>query len=146
MKREEREEAIEVFEGMVKTAEIRETFTIPRSVMIRAQKTALEALQAEPCGDAISRETAIIAMKVLEEKDIEAYGCKIPEGFDATDAIEALKALPSVTPKPKTGKWIHQGDKDEWWCDVGKCSVCDIEHIFGLPYCPNCGAKMEGMK
>lgn len=53
--------------------------------------------------------------------------------------------LPPVTPKPRTGKWIPTQHFDEWYCPTGECSNCGIEHILGLPYCPRCGAKMEGV-
>lgn len=46
--------------------------------------------------DLISRKMAIDAMKKLEKEDIERYGVSIPEGFYASEAIEALQALPSI--------------------------------------------------
>ena len=57
---------------------------------------------------------------------------------------EILQAFPLVTPKPRTGKWIHH--------TIGfrKCSCCGsiwstniTENIF-CNYCPRCGAKMVG--
>jgi hypothetical protein len=52
--------------------------------------------EIEPCEDCISRKAAIDKMQELEDEDIEAYGCSIPEGFDGKRAIEALKSLPSI--------------------------------------------------
>lgn len=49
--------------------------------------------------DLISRQDAIDAMIQLQDEDIEAYGCGIPEGFDGDRAVEALKALPSAEPE-----------------------------------------------
>ena len=46
--------------------------------------------------DLISRDDAIRAMLRLECEDIETYGAKIPEGFDADPAVKALKTLPSA--------------------------------------------------
>lgn len=54
------------------------------------------ALCANESDDAISRESAIIAMIKIEQDDIKRYGCQIPEGFDSSPAIEALINLPSV--------------------------------------------------
>lgn len=53
------------------------------------------------CDDAISRQQAIEKMQELEDEDIEAYGCAIPEGFDGERAIEALNTLPSIQPIAK---------------------------------------------
>lgn len=43
--------------------------------------------------DLISRQEAINKMQELEDDDIKAYGCSIPEGFDGQRAIKALKSL-----------------------------------------------------
>lgn len=51
-------------------------------------------------------------------------------------AIEALKV------EPKHGHWIWTGS-----CQV--CSICDEEQYgvdTGRYYCPNCGAKMDGVE
>ena len=142
MIKEEREEAIEVFEGMVKTAEIHETFTIPRSVMIRAQKTALEALKAEPCEDCISREAVIDELKWIEE-----YGM-----LEMNRALKLITDLPSVTPARKKGKWVVKiVGKPESGGTLGKyiCDQCQkaiwATAIEGEPnFCPICGTEMEG--
>lgn len=63
-------------------------------------------------------------------------------------AIDAIKNLPPVlTIDPvKHGMWMH--DKDD--CLVsGYCSVCGWQSIIcetdvaDMPFCPNCGAKMD---
>ena len=105
---------------------------------------------AEECDDdSISRQAAIYAMLQLQDEDIEAYGCRIPEGFDGNRAVEELKALPSAEPERKTGKWIPWKayyDKDhKSWTDELKCSECgyqwgDEEYNF----CPNCGSYNGG--
>lgn len=59
----------------------------------------LEKQMQEPCDDTISRKAAINAMIKIEQDDIDRYGCKIPEGFDSSPAVEALNGLPSVTPQ-----------------------------------------------
>lgn len=59
-----------------------------------------------------------------------------------TEVRDRIKALPSAQPERKTGRWmLHE---DGWYCSV--CELypsfdCDPEEK-GIPYCPNCGAKM----
>ena len=67
--------------------------------ILQAYKLAIKALEQEPCTDAISRVDAIKAMDELEKEDVEAYGCKIPEGFDGERARLAICLLPSVKPQ-----------------------------------------------
>lgn len=35
-------------------------------------------------------------------------------------------------------------DKNEWYCDFGKCSVCGEENPTDAKYCLGCGARMDG--
>lgn len=96
--------------------------------------------------DLIRRQDAIDAMYRLESEDIEAYGCFIPEGFHANQAVEALEALSSADPERKKGQWSSY--KDEHCCSVCKCVVisdCWDDEIR-YDYCPYCGAEMEEMK
>lgn len=62
------------------------------------EESTLECAPGDYC---ISIQAAIEAMYKLEQDDIDLYGCKIPEGFDSAPAIEALKNLKSITPRPK---------------------------------------------
>ena len=81
------------------------TLQYERKTALHENKTAfdmaIKALLVEPCEDAISRAAAIKIMNDMEQKDIERYGCSIPEGFDGKRAIEALQSLPSVNPKQR---------------------------------------------
>ena len=43
---------------------------------------------------------------------------------DVLVAIASIESLPSVTPKPKTGKWIRMSDLSEQEDDRYKCSYC----------------------
>lgn len=111
---------------------------VAREMMLNSQ------FQIEDC---IRRQQAIDKMQELEDEDIKAYGCEIPEGFDGKRAIEALNTLPSI--QPKTGYWIE--DLSEY--DSGypkhiqalwKCSECKKKQIIKSKYCPNCGnPKMQ---
>ena len=62
--------------------------------------------------------------------------------------IRILKELPSAQPEEKTGYWIpHIGMNHE-------CSACGnffpLAYFAGRPfeinYCPNCGARMKGVR
>ena len=121
---------------------------------VRTAIKALEIVQSNSDDDCISRAEAINAMGALEQADIEAYGCSIPEGFDGKRAIEALKSLPPVTPQePKTGHWIlnaYQGvlaaGYKMYHCSECGCEICSkyngkISLLKEYPYC-HCGAKM----
>jgi Mg2+ and Co2+ transporter CorA len=72
--------------------------------------------ECDSCDDCISRQDAIAAMYQIEQDDIDLYGCKIPEGFDSTPAIVALKKLKSITPRPKM-----QEEKNEKREELIKC-------------------------
>lgn len=118
--------------------------------MAEACEVVIKALEQEHCDDCVSRQQAIDKMQELEEEDIEAYGCSIPEGFDGKRAIEAIKALSSVHPKTKVGRWIYDKNIDNWKCSecgetpktMGYCGSADFmtKHF---KYCNHCGAKMQ---
>ena len=60
------------------------------------------------------------------------------ENTDELSLISGLRALPSVQPERKKGKWIDDGD-----CLI--CSCCKKAYTFsGSNFCPNCGADMRG--
>ena len=94
----------------------------------------------DSCEDCISRQQAIDKMQELEDEDIKAYGCEIPEGFDGKRAIRALKTLQPV--KPKIG---HCKDCKQWKDSDGvfrrgidaesKCPLNRIEVFEGNGYC-----------
>ena len=109
--------------------------------------------EQKPCEDAISRKAAIDVMIKLEQDDIDRYGCKIPEGFDSSPAIEVLDNLPSITSQPKIGHWIEIAQYSDAKHKI-ECSECG-NHIIDrghansfnvknkYKYCPNCGCRME---
>ena len=86
-----------------------------------------------PCGDAISRQAAIDFIN--NHLPFRATS----EVYDAyADCVRMLgdnKALPPVTPQPKTGHWI----KKDGYSD---CSECGSHIVTEWDYCPKCGAKM----
>jgi hypothetical protein len=100
---------------------------------------AIKAMEQEPCEDAISRQTAIDA--IWDGINMDIYTGEVKE---------CLEALPSVTPKQKTGKWIEHDTGHSIYYD---CSLCGCaapctetadKILWKLSnYCPDCGAKME---
>lgn len=85
------------------------------------------AEEIEPCEDCISREDAMSM--------ILCYGNEIK-----TEVMNDIKAsmikLPPVTPQPKIGWWLKNGE-------LCKCSNCHSNVLFSAikhyNFCPNCG-------
>lgn len=100
-----------------------------------------EALKAEPCGDAVSREAI---MKILYT--IKNNPCDHPED----EAIYSIEHLPSVTPERPKGVWVSIDEEphEEWECDHcgfvidGSGCIDPIEYRGIYKYCPNCGRRM----
>ena len=90
--------------------------------------------------DLISRQAAINAVFAWRED----YKTK---GINVKPLVDWLKDLPTAQPERKKGKWIDDQDPI---IVSGTCSCCGWEAILfetdvaGMPYCPNCGAAMEG--
>lgn len=78
----------------------------------------------------------------------EVGGCDAPpdswaDGWDKgiSEAIKSVKELPAAdVVEVRYGEWIY-GD-----FDIPHCSECGYEKMPNMisPYCPNCGAKMDG--
>ena len=104
---------------------------------------AIKALEQQSCEDCISREAVKETIFVQGSAEI------LEIDFAKLLLLQrAIKALPSVTPKPKIGRWIEQeGFDGDTYYDCSECgeSFCLID---GTPtdnlynYCPNCGARM----
>lgn len=98
--------------------------------------------------DLIDRQAAIDALADMHCKsDEDGYVWII-----RSDAWARIDALPSVTPKQKTGKWEEKAVSDEKVIDEwqsARCSACGKYHTApymyyfnNYNYCPNCGARM----
>ena len=86
---------------------------------------SVEALEQEPCEDAISREVAC------------RYLARARRVNDSRPMKKIFAAIPSVTPKEKTGHWIFNK-----WSTI--CSECGFKKpLGGAKYCPECGSRME---
>ena len=124
MTREERENAI----NFLKIYRNEELYT---EECRNAHKMAIEALQKEPCEDAISRQ-AVLAIAGDSCLDLDSYE-------DTREFCDEIKALPPVTPHPKMGRWIEHFDESGKWYE---CDQCHTDWGGSVNYCPNCGAKM----
>jgi uncharacterized paraquat-inducible protein A len=54
--------------------------------------------------------------------------------------------MPPVTPKQRTGHWIHKNDDHYDWFECSECGHGDngeVDYGQGSTYCPVCGCKME---
>jgi len=110
-------------------------------VVDRAITMAIKALEQEPCEDAISRSDAI----------------RVASGYCHWSNIpKELEKLPSVNTE-KTGWWEWvQYDFDprigNWHCSECRNIIVHAvkkDDVGGIPiakYCPNCGARMEGVE
>ena len=104
----------------------------------------LKALEQDSCENAISREA------VLSIFDEWFSTCNIADKRESPKA--KINALPLVTPKPRTGKWVKtpkavMGEGYLWYCDKCEHQVYqDSSRSYpSEKYCPNCGdKKMEG--
>ena len=98
--------------------------------ILEAYDMAIEALEKEPCEDCISRESVMVRVK--EYFDNPSY--------DEEMLFDDLVNLPSVTPQPKVGEWLKNGE-------LCKCSNCHSNVLFSAvksySYCYRCGARME---
>lgn len=132
-------------------------------------KTVMGGEQVE-VSDLISRQAAI---KLIEDNSylIKHNLNDVEKGMTLTGIKQALEFLPSVQPEQKTGRWVtqfdgtlhycsecgwalmdtesgdlpymgidyHRSNEERWTCCPGWCEEL-------MNYCPNCGAKMEGVK
>lgn len=89
-------------------------------------------------GDLIDRdELDRFAFTVARDKLPNCYN-GYSDTYDKAYIIGILEELPNIDPV-RHGKWEYQ----ETWA-VFKCSACDASAVRKYPYCPNCGAKMDG--
>lgn len=55
------------------------------------------------------------------------------------------KKIIDSEPKMRHGKWIFTGKETLFSREV-KCNQCETKQLGETPYCPNCGACMDGGK
>lgn len=94
------------------------------------------------------REKTLTRMAEYIEREAAQTSCRkysFAESYDAFAVDCILKAIPAADVAP-----VRHG----WWKCNKPCPVCgrdrfegldaDIWADWGPPYCPNCGAKMDG--
>lgn len=121
---------------------------------MREQKEALdmaiEALEQQPCEDAISRQAAIDALMAWEEDYFWDKECVKYRGDPYWVApSDVIEQLPSAQPERIKGHWVEIASSNHTY----KCSVCGrlLVNITdgknnvakNYPYC-HCGADMRG--
>ena len=66
--------------------------------------------------------------------------------YSENDIREMIDMMPTIAEPVRHGKWIEVEDS----MIRCRCSVCGWEShlyeddVYGMPYCPNCGAYMRG--
>lgn len=55
-------------------------------------------------------------------------------------ARKLIEDAPTIEPE-RTGKWTYVTDG---YVDYFRCDMCGKPVFADTPYCPNCGARMEG--
>ena len=89
--------------------------------------------------DLISRQAAIDFIKE-HSYPVRYDNTSIEQGMTITGIEEALKEVPSIQPKQKTGRWVCLDDDELAY----GCSACRSVSLLESKYCPNCGAYMKG--
>ena len=80
-----------------------------------------------------------------EFSEIDENGLHSERWCGIMDAKQIVINAPFVLDRPQ-GEWI---EVDDYFIRC-KCSICGWEShkyeddVYGMPYCPNCGAKMKG--
>ena len=80
-----------------------------------------------------------------EFSEIDENGLYSERWCGIMDAKQIIINAPFVSDRPQ-GEWI---EVDDYFIRC-KCSICGWEShkyeddVYGMPYCPNCGAKMKG--
>lgn len=136
---------------MTKKDEAIKWFTMLREKFIGTEygeylDIAIEALEQDPCEDAISRQAVLDCLKATNLKKFDFI----------LEARGKIQSLPSVTLAEKVGRWINHREHCEinnlipsglgsyFWCSECDCGIDNKEwHRNYYKYCPNCGAKME---
>lgn len=94
-----------------------------------------------------SMQKEVICRSVLSYSDTFCLaiqnGTLLPEGAEILTKEAYSDLCLRASKGNKTGKWIlvEMGDTDLY-----KCSLCGNRKEHKSPFCPNCGAKMTGVK
>ena len=108
-------------------------------------RLAINALEQDPCDDAISRRAVLNYIYNDLGLGDEENGKDVERQMELDESYRYVKSLPPITsqPKQRTGQW----EKHERY-RIHYCSECGYGHIDEWHdekhwnFCPNCGAKM----
>lgn len=91
--------------------------------------------------DLISRQAALDALNEYFARIGKMKRGGLREKAIGLDVVGAIKALPPVQPKHKTGYKINQHQYPAKWV----CSECGAKHFdFSDNFCSQCGADVRG--
>lgn len=147
MTREQRLELLKQIEKDIYVPSIESTFLDDAKSC--AIHSAIEELEHEPCEDCISRQAAIDCLNADFTIDGKENMETVVDYING--AFKQIKALPSVTPQQKVGKWImkhrtynkvkHYTGQDE----MGETHTISVLERYEVnePYCSKCG-KLAG--
>ena len=151
----DKEQAIEIIERHI------DNNIASGSLVGQALSMAIDALKTQLCredttSDLIDRQQAIDAIVQCtncgDEDALREYVLKhnLDNGWTGgiLEALDAVKDLPTAQPEPKEGHWKKDESDD---CPIvfqqfRICSVCGTIEMSETNYCPNCGAKMKGVR
>ena len=116
---------------------------------IIALDIAIKAL--EPCEDAISRSSLLSKLDDCYKEKIKIAPDNMTEGFMQVEKL--IKQELPVTSQLKIGSWIRHDTGHSIYYDCSLCGCCAPctetadKMLWKLAnYCPDCGAKMQGVK
>lgn len=90
----------------------------------------------------MANEKLLIDLWSVNMKEVDISGCTDVEDI-LSAVITYLSELPTVDAAEVVhGRWIGIGGNR--YTRVSQCSNCCAKYDFMSPYCPNCGAKMDG--
>lgn len=82
--------------------------------------------------------------KIKEQDTINAAGIIVFNAQITELAIIKAALEDGEIQERKAGKWEDIHDREEWYGDQFKCSLCGYITLDNGSYCPNCGAEMRG--
>ena len=109
----------------------------------------LGLIEQEQIGDVISRQAVDTLVDELA-RAISDERCCISRGRSTATIMQDILDLPPVTPQPKTGHWIFEGNQCFSCSSCGRIYTQKAFEYLKLHKddpdfpnnCPNCGAKM----
>lgn len=87
--------------------------------------------------------------KYIDVEKVFCADCEDRDKCGSPDIFCDVHSMPAADVAPVVhGEWVEHIDPLPWCEDdvdvFWKCSVCEAPNFAIPPYCPNCGAKMDG--